>query len=1647
MEQRRNNQVNVEIGDTPGIEISQVSAICVGNEVMLQANVSNAGSDYTVQWSSLDTGAGLPDITATETITATPTAAGNYTYTASLTATSCSDGQPFNSSANVQLTVNELPDAAITNNTNETTITCSTTEISLTATGGTNYAWSNGVETADNNITAPGNYTVTVTDANGCSNTESIVITEDVVAPTVSIINSTGTTLLTCTTTAINVEAQGTGTSYLWSNDTITATNTFTEAGTYFVTATAENGCSSSASLAITQPETLTATASAEPLGNDNTTSASVTVNGGTAPYNYLWSNGETSQTINNISVGTYSVTVTDANDCSVTSSVAISLSEVTAYYPARTTTSAELKAKIVGSEDLESYKFYFGTARNNLAEVNESMTSFNNEDSTIIASVSDLTAETRYYYVAEVTNSYGTSYSDTISFYTYGQITDDRDGNQYYTIQIGEQKWMAENLRATRFANGIEISLGTSISSTEPYRYYPNGDEANAAGYGYLYNWTAVMNGENSSNANPSGVQGICPNGWHVPSNAEWTQLTNYVGSEYACGGDSNQITKALSANTGWITYSNPCAPGDNQNLNNASGFNALTAGHFSGSYGAFGEGPYFWTATENDESRAQCLTWNYSTREVQVSGGNDKYSSFSIRCVKGSMTYVYDTVNFCGEEYAYHDTTYTESGDYVCQINISEDVDSTFYLHLTMFDELVATISDYNNGCYGQDNGFATVSAEGGSEPYNYAWNNGATTQTANGLGSGTYNITITDANGCIAISSVEITQPDAITSSFAETACDSYEWNGTTYTETDDYTQTFLAANGCDSIVTLHLTINNATTGIDTQVACDSYTWIDGWIDGVTYTESTDVPTFTLSNAEGCDSVVTLHLTINHSNTGIDEQTACDSYEWIDGVTYTESTDAPTFTLTNAEGCDSIVTLHLTINNSNTGEFADQMCSGVPYVYEGETFTEAGTYTVTLVNSHGCDSIVTLTLTYSNTCGGIVSGIVTDENTGDAIPNAKVTIGNRVTRTNAEGQYSLEVIRGLKALRVSATGYISYSRTVDIQSDTTFNASLNSPQIHTDTDSIIVSSYPYLEQSDSITLSNNGNGTLVWSSITEYDNLELIEDSTIQRRNTRSLWDSIQTFATRENAEQAIATDGFFIYTASWMRPGEFNRYTPNGEYVETFYVENVGSIRNLSYDGTYFYGTEATNIIFKIDLDNQMLVDSIETDIPEIRHCSFNRQDGSLLAGSWNSLYRIDTASGTSQQIRDDLANVYSSAFDNLSAGGPYLWLFSQTSQNNGPSACIRQFNISTGEYTSKTHYLDDINLTNSSLAGGICASEYVCEGRFVLLADVQNPAGSNTIATYEIGRTSNVVKTGKKSGMIEPNGSESISVKANATATGDYTATIKYRAAVMGRQSNDINVSISAVAPECEAVQQISIVTDTFHTVTLDWQPVELGDYENISYFVYNAASQYPIDTLSGTTVTYDGLPVGEHCFYVRALSSSNYTCLSEASDTVCAEIQNIPCNVSLIVEARNDGEAITISWNMPVGVDYFNIYRYSEPLAEHLTSTTFVDTDVEPETDYCYIIIAHFENGICGEISATVCTRITGDGCAEAPVLTAEALGAYVALEWTGNGALSYSVFRDNEFVGTTDGLSYMDNVPESGNYCYRVESTCEYGM
>ncbi|MBQ2352159.1 MAG: T9SS type A sorting domain-containing protein, partial [Bacteroidales bacterium] len=143
---------------------------------------------------------------------------------------------------------------------------------------------------------------------------------------------------------------------------------------------------------------------------------------------------------------------------------------------------------------------------------------------------------------------------------------------------------------------------------------------------------------------------------------------------------------------------------------------------------------------------------------------------------------------------------------------------------------------------------------------------------------------------------------------TAEFAVSACDSYEWNGETYTESGDYERTYTLASGCDSVVTLHLTINQPVAELVEAEACNLYVW-----NGTTYTESgTYTGTFTAAN--GCDSVVTLHLTINESVTYEFDTTANESFVW-NGETFTETGDY-TQAFTAANGCDSIVTLHLNV-----------------------------------------------------------------------------------------------------------------------------------------------------------------------------------------------------------------------------------------------------------------------------------------------------------------------------------------------------------------------------------------------------------------------------------------------------------------------------------------------------------------------------------------------------------------------------------------------------------------------------------------------------------------------------------------------------------------------------------------------------------
>jgi ELWxxDGT repeat protein len=230
-----------------------------------------------------------------------------------------------------------------------------------------------------------------------------------------------------------------------------------------------------------------------------------------------------------------------------------------------------------------------------------------------------------------------------------------------------------------------------------------------------------------------------------------------------------------------------------------------------------------------------------------------------------------------------------------------------------------------------------------------------------------SGTYTDTIPNRAYCDSIITVNLTINSIDATTDIITTCDSLIWiDGNTYTSNNN-TATHMLANvgGCDSLVTLDLTITNSNAGTDVIATCDSLVWIDG----NTYSSNNNTATHMLTNVLGCDSLVTLNLTITNSTIATDVITTCDSMIWIDGNTYTSSNNTATHMLTNAVGCDSLVTLDLTITNSTAATDVIATCDSLIWI-DGNTYTSNNnTATHMLTNVAGCDSLVTLDLTITN------------------------------------------------------------------------------------------------------------------------------------------------------------------------------------------------------------------------------------------------------------------------------------------------------------------------------------------------------------------------------------------------------------------------------------------------------------------------------------------------------------------------------------------------------------------------------------------------------------------------------------------------------------------------------------------------------
>ena len=391
----------------------------------------------------------------------------------------------------------------------------------------------------------------------------------------------------------------------------------------------------------------------------------------------------------------------------------------------------------------------------------------------------------------------------------------------------------------------------------------------------------------------------------------------------------------------------------------------------------------------------------YDFYGQRISVAGNYEKHFETVNGC--DSVVYLQVIVNpvyegivkdvtICeGEEYAFAGETLTEAGSYTRTLQTINGCDSTVTLNLSVtplnnqvFDVAICEGQTYTeNGFNASETG--TYTREVVENECTSTWTLNLTvnpvydtvieaticegaTYTENGFSAdlvGTYYRTLQTVNGCDSLVTLHLQMTDMLETAIEATICSNatYEFDGQDLNEEGVYTANLTGVGGCDSVVTLTLYVNDVLTSEFDAAICQgqSYDW-----NGIACTENTDyVQTF--QSVSGCDSVVTLHLTVYPVENTVEEATICE------GATYTwnnvEYTEAGTYELTlqNANGCDYTATLNLNMTPNIQNEETISFCEGSSVMYKGVEYDQAGTYILTSVNPETqCTETTVLTVT---------------------------------------------------------------------------------------------------------------------------------------------------------------------------------------------------------------------------------------------------------------------------------------------------------------------------------------------------------------------------------------------------------------------------------------------------------------------------------------------------------------------------------------------------------------------------------------------------------------------------------------------------------------------------------------------------------
>ncbi|QTN37773.1 T9SS type A sorting domain-containing protein [Cryomorphaceae bacterium] len=653
-----------------------------------------------------------------------------------------------------------------------------TGSIDLAPAGGTapySFNWSNGANTEDLSNLGAGTYSVTVTDANGCTATNTVVISEpDMLAVTID-----ATTNPSCNSgmdgMIMSTITGGTMPYTITWSDGVTGIEDRTglAAGVYIINVTDACGATVSASTTLTEPSLLTATTVATDVdcfGANNGT-VDVTVTGGTMPYTYNWGGGITSEDRTNLAPGTYTVIITDANGCSTTASAVvngpaspISVSAVVTDVLCFGDATGAIDITVTGGTPPYSFMWSNGD---------------NTEDLSNIPAGS---------YTGTVTDAAGCTFSATV------------------TVAGPASALAASAVVTDVLCNGASTGMIdlTVTGGTAPYTY----NWSNGAVTQDLMNVPAGSYTGTVTDANGCSISATIV----ITEPATGITVSNAVVTNVSCNGGTDGAVD-ITVTGGTPPYSYAWSNGAiSQDLSN------VPAGIYSGVI-TDANGCTFTASVTVGEPAALVA----STTVTNVNCFGDATGTVDLTVTGGTAPYSYAWSNGANTE----DLLNVVAGSYNVVITDANGCVVNASATITQNSAIATSIVQSNVNCFGGSDGSASLNVSGGTPPYTIAWNTGDNTQNINNLSAGTYSVVVTDANGCTANNSVIISEPtelivtavyDAGTSASSAVANVSggtppysYQWNSVPaqFTQTavslpnGTYSVVVTDANGCSQV----------------------------------------------------------------------------------------------------------------------------------------------------------------------------------------------------------------------------------------------------------------------------------------------------------------------------------------------------------------------------------------------------------------------------------------------------------------------------------------------------------------------------------------------------------------------------------------------------------------------------------------------------------------------------------------------------------------------------------------------------------------------------------------------------------------------------------------------------------------------------